>query len=142
MFLIASALTISSPLKSGQALSEELQYMVKTDQYDRYAIFPFLFLPKRDEQRVARAREIVFSAVSLTPSEKYNAALILQHGSEPSDYQKAYELALESNNEGNHNKLWQLCYDRWQLSIGGEQKYNSQSKITIGPGVLKVEQPK
>ncbi len=121
----------------------QLQHMLQTDQQDRYS-GRFITMPWRDRERLEQTRRIVESdAGSLDEHGKYAAAMILQHGASPHDYEQAYQLAWESSQAGNEaaDALWKAAFDRWQISTGRPQQYGTQSKVTIGVSGWQTETP-
>jgi hypothetical protein len=64
----------------------------------------------------------------IDPTTQYQAALVLQHGTAPRHFQRAYELA-ESAAQAQvvgAESLAHAAYDRWMLSLNQPQKYNTQ----------------
>jgi hypothetical protein len=124
-------------------MEEELKYMFEMDQSDRFS-GRFILLPGRDQERLARTREIInVSQGSLGAEAKYHAAMILQHGESSSDYESAHLLAASASENGfvGAAKLSEAAYDRWRLSIGQPQKYGTQSRISIGITGIKADPP-
>lgn len=121
--------------------SQQLAYMKQTDQNDRLAILPFFLMPERDTMRVNGVIELLTIEDDLSVEDKYNAAIVLQHGTKPEHYEMAYHLSLDANETGYENDLWMLAYDRWQLSIGNEQVYNTQSSVRFGFGGMQRDTP-
>jgi hypothetical protein len=100
--------------QAGLTTEEELAYMFKLDQSDRYS-GRFAILPGRDNARLLRTREIVkVHADSLEPESKYHAAMILQHGNGHEDYESAYRLAKAADDAGydDANGLRMAAFDR------------------------------
>lgn len=117
------------------SVADRLHYMYQGDQADRFS-GRFFWMPWRDKSRLSAVREIVASqGAVLGAEEKYRAAMILQHGELPSDYEAAYYLSQEADEAGHEDarSLAEAAYDRWQLAIGKPQKYGTQSTVKIGP---------
>jgi hypothetical protein len=131
---------LPSPIpKNETSVSEHLAYMRQTDQSDRKNIkiyFNFLVwgsseAMNRDSIRLNKTLKLIENdTAKLGPEDKYNAAMILQHGEKPEHYKKAHELAAQAAKHKIQNATWlkKAAYDRWQLSIGNEQQYGTQKK--------------
>ncbi len=113
--------------------SEQLAYMVRTDQGDRVNL-RWLRL-ERDDARLARTKDLLAQGLVAGPKEMLDAALIFQHGADSTDYRTAHELALAAAAADSGLADWELrhanwlaraAYDRWMLSIGKPQKYGTQ----------------
>jgi len=133
LFYITLIFTLphATPTKdTNLSTSEQLKYLVKTDQKDRGSLY-FLFNPNRDKNRIEYVYKIINSKVTLNTLDKYNAAIILQHGSSEKDFKTAYELSKSAFDEGLKKAEWlsKATYDRWQVSMGKPQKYNTQTNI-------------
>ena len=117
-------------LDTKQNLSERLNYLVKTDQKDRSSLY-FIFNPNRDRLRINYVYHMIESKKSLNAEDKYNAAIILQHGNSAKDFQTAFKLSKAAYDEGLQKAEWlsKATYDRWQISKGKPQKYNTQTNI-------------
>jgi len=131
---------LPSPIpKNETSVSEYLAYMRQTDQSDRKNIKIYFNAlvwgsseaMKRDSIRLNKTLKLIEDdTAKLDPEDKYNAAMILQHGEKPEHYKKAYELAAQAAKHKIQNATWlkKAAYDRWQLSIGNEQQYGTQKK--------------
>ncbi|MBW4601961.1 MAG: hypothetical protein KME29_20885 [Calothrix sp. FI2-JRJ7] len=107
-------------------VSDELRYLSHTDQHDRETSF-ILFNSNRDQARLQRVIIIDKQKLINTPEAQYHAALILQHGTCPDHFRRAYELSSGASSKiSNAEWLARASYDRWMLSIGKPQKYNTQ----------------
>jgi hypothetical protein len=85
----------------------------------------------RDSIRLHKTLKLLENdTISLSPVDKYHAAMVLQHGNKPAHYKKAHELATNAAKHNIKNSKWlkKATYDRWQLSIGNKQKYGTQMK--------------
>ena len=112
-------------------VSEQLAYMLRTDQEDRFAVRVAMNL--RDEQRLNRVLELHEHAQIVSPQDCFAAGLILQHGSEPEHYRLAHEFAKTAHDHGIEDAAWleHATYDRWQMSIGKPQLYGTQTKFEL-----------
>ncbi len=121
-------------------IDRQFSAMLTSDQSDRWS-GRFVTMPWRDRRRLERTRELLASDPSLKPHTAYAAAMILQHGTRPADFQKAHELAKAAHYGGVTEAEWlaKATFDRWQLSLGKPQKYGTQSNVTIGIGGVKKE---
>jgi|GEM_PF-1089269 len=115
-------------------LIEELRTLERLDQADR-AGWLFVLDGSRDDARLARVKELDAQGLLTVPEAQYHAALVMQHGTCPAEYQRAYELAHAAVEAGYTEALWldHATYDRWMLSLGRPQKYNTQAvSIDLG----------
>jgi len=119
--------------------NDQLNYMYKTDQGDRLAL-RFIKLNERDQERTQRVVKILEQDEILSPENLYQAATILQHGTESKHYEMAYILAKRADELGYENGLWKAAYDRWMLSLGKPQVYGTQTKATLTIFGVQVEQ--
>jgi hypothetical protein len=131
---------LPSPIpKNETSVSEYLAYMRQTDQSDRKNIKIYFNAlvwgsseaMNRDSIRLNKTLKLIENdTAKLGPEDKYNAAMILQHGEKPEHYKKAHELAAQAAKHKIQNATWlkKAAYDRWQLSIGNEQQYGTQKK--------------
>jgi len=110
-------------------VSDELSYIYGTDQSDRLTAYMFID-PARDRIRLQRVKALYRAGQITRPMDQLHAAFVFQHASCADDYQVAYELATAA--EASHQvpraypPLSHMAYDRWQLSVGGHQKYGTQ----------------
>jgi hypothetical protein len=85
-----------------------------------------------DKVRLKEIERILKSSEKLSSDEYFAVAMIMQHGSEPSHYQKAMELAKKSASldPSNKNANWLSCAaeDRYLLKIGKHQVWGTQLK--------------
>ncbi|MGY5847148.1 hypothetical protein ACW6QP_06980 [Salegentibacter sp. HM20] len=120
--------------------SKKLEYAYKTDQKDRMQLKSYLLgnLKKRDEIRLKQAKEIHSKQHNLTPLDQFHAAFIFHHSHNPKDYETASRLATSAseapNLQDHYQAQWlkKAAYDRWMVSIGKPEKYNTQNKFSIG----------
>jgi hypothetical protein len=83
---------------------------------------------ERDRQRRLRAAAILATLTTPEAADLYHAALLFQHGDEPEDAWRAYELAREAAERGDERARWltAAAYDRWLMYQGKPQKYGTQ----------------
>ena len=120
----------------------ELRFIVQADQDDRNAALPdWTEIRKRDRARVDRVKEMMRSELLHTPADDRSAALVLQHGFEPSDYETAHTLALRAATRDPRDSLarWLVAatQDRYLQSIGKPQIYGTQYHRVDGVWTLQ-----
>jgi hypothetical protein len=117
------------PLK-GPA-SDEIAALVKADQ----AVRKFKTPPPKeawdkirigDLARESRIRGLLQEELVATKEDFAGAALILQHGEEPEDFELARELAIIACFKGGVHSLPALAEDRFLSTIGRKQRFGSQ----------------
>jgi len=121
--------------------SEKLAYAYKTDQNDRKQLKSYLTyfseLEQRDKLRLAQVEKINTKNEIEKPTDKFYAAYIYHHSDQSSNYKIAYKLAEEaakSNSlKDDYEAQWlrKATYDRYLVSIGKPQKYNTQDTFTF-----------
>jgi hypothetical protein len=119
---------------AGLPVIEELRAFERLDQADRHG-WLFVLDASRDDARLARVRALDAQGLLSSPEAQYYGALVMQHGNCPADFQRAYELAHAAVEAGYNEALWldHATYDRWMLSIGQPQRYNTQAaSVDIG----------
>jgi hypothetical protein len=141
--IIGLAVTFIKPLEELNSSNvklpnKHLEYLYTTDQADRQNLLKPLLIKsyrakmmKRDSIRLRVVLNYINrDSVSLSPKGNFYAAMILQHGKKPNHYKLAHELALEAAKHDVQNAEWlsKATYDRWMLSIGKPQKYNTQNQ--------------
>ncbi len=135
LILANAVATLQPPVPApGLPVIEELRAFERLDQADRRG-WLFVLDASRDDARLARVHELDAQGLLSTPEAQYHGALVMQHGNCPADYQRAYELAHAAIEAGYHEALWleHATYDRWMLSIGQPQRYNTQAaSVDIG----------
>lgn len=113
----------------------QLTYLERTDQMDRQT---GAFVDgRRDYQRAARVLTLLADERINTPNEALSAAVVLHHGTCSAHFELAYRLASVAAAEGVEDaSSWtRLTYDRWQLSLGNDQQYGTQTgSPTVGGG--------
>ncbi len=149
LFLLANGIVLAatvilspSAVPDAGAPDAQVEQMLEQDQDDRLT-GRILLVPSRDDQRVARVEALVSQGALITPKAWFAAAFILQHGRCPRHFEMAYHLASRANAAGYENAAWlmQAAYDRWQLSLGKAQRYDSQPNFQPGAGSCPTPAP-
>ena len=127
-------------LDSG-SVGEKLQHAYETDQGDRKQLKSFVKyftkLEERDKSRLTQVNNILEQGKTLEPIEKFYAAFIYHHSDNSKDYEKASKLAAAAAEKEDLQKNLQVqwlkraSYDRWMLSLGKPEKYNTQDKFSL-----------
>ena len=121
----------------------EIQRMFKEDQADRS---PAPSTPEgwkavsaRDDQRRARAKELVKEGALKNGADYLAAAFIFQHGGTQEDYAMARELGAEAARRGHPGGMWiaAAAWDRWLMHAGRPQRFGTQYKFDA-----QTKQPK
>ena len=122
-------------------VGEKLQYAYKTDQNDRMQLKSFINssneFQERDKARLTQVNEILEQGEAIEPIEKFYAAFIYHHSNNSKDYETASKLAAtaakEESLKANYQVQWlkKASYDRWMISIGKPEKYNTQNKLSL-----------
>lgn len=112
-------------------VNEELRYLYDLDQIDRNS-GRFVLDSTRDKARLQRVLALDRQGTIATPDAQYHAAMLLQHRTCPDYFRRAYELSRAASVALIPNAEWlsHASYDRWMLSIGKAQKYNTQWLIS------------
>lgn len=105
----------------------QLDYLERTDQDDRHT--GALVDRSRDYRRAERVLELLQAGRADSPDDWLSAAIVLQHGSCADHFELAHRLATAANEspdiEATH---WvYVTYDRWQVAMGNEQRYGTQT---------------
>jgi energy-coupling factor transporter transmembrane protein EcfT len=127
-------------VKSG-SVSEKLEYAYETDQKDRKQVKSFvdyfsLLVPK-DTKRLQQVKDIYKEDVIVKPIDKFYSAFVYHHSNNSKDYEIASKLATEAAEsdqlKDNYQVQWlrKAAYDRWMLSLGKPEKYNTQNSFSI-----------
>ena len=87
-----------------------------------------LTMQKRDEARLARVRELYRQDRLAAGADYYHAAMILQHGGQPTDYLLAHELCVVAIAKGEARAKWLAAAseDRFLRSVGRQQRFATQ----------------
>lgn len=127
-------------LQSG-TISEQLEYAYKTDQNDRKQLKSFIpifsELKQRDVLRLEKVKQINAEGELTKSKNKFYAAFVYHHSDNSTDYKTASKLAAaaakdeELQNDYQVQWLRKAAYDRWMVSQGKPEKYNTQNKFSI-----------
>lgn len=122
-------------------VSKNLEYAYKTDQSDRKELKSFIGyfskLKERDSIRLKQIRENYNQDKLSKPIDKFHAAFVFHHSDNSKDYKIASELAEEAANsqklKNNYTVQWlkKASFDRYMVSIGKPEKYNTQNNLSI-----------
>jgi hypothetical protein len=130
------------------AQNAELAKLVGADQDDRkggVGGIDWSFVAPRDRERGARVKQIVAEGGARTPDDKYNAALVLQHGEELADFELAHRLAREAAEADadlpGARWLAAAALDRSLVQAGKPQRYGTQSIRKEGRWLLAEVDP-
>ena len=112
----------------------ELARLFAEDQADRQPPagrqIDWVEVGKRDHARLTRVREL-YNRAELREGEDYwHAAMVLQHGGEPTDYLLAHELCVVAIAKGFAGAKWLAAAseDRFLGSVGRSQRFGTQYK--------------
>lgn len=122
-------------------LSKNLEYAYKTDQDDRKELKSFIGyfskLKQRDSIRLKQVRSIYNQNKIIEPIDKFHAAFVFHHSDNTRDYKIASKLAEDAASseklENNYTVQWlrKASYDRYMISIGKPEKYNTQNSFNV-----------
>lgn len=130
-------------LNKDYSYSTQIQKLYLSDQDDRKFLKTYIFpnaqqkVNDRDSIRLREAKNIyrdyVENKIILNTQDKFNLAMLFQHGKTIEDYEIAHKLAKEVTKSGkdiqNAGWLEKATYDRLQLAKGKPQKYGTQKKL-------------
>jgi hypothetical protein len=105
---------------------EQLAYLESTDQRDRET---GAFVDRsRDTARIERVLSLAGTGGIDTPQAQLDAAVVLHHGTCPAHFELAHRYAVRANDspEIDAPSWTRVTYDRWQLSLGNDQRYGTQ----------------
>ncbi|MEP6262533.1 MAG: hypothetical protein ABJ092_13210 [Gillisia sp.] len=127
-------------LESG-SVSEKLAYAYSTDQNDRKQLRSYIKvlseIKERDTKRLAQVNRFYEKNEIIEPIDKFYAAFVYHHSDKSMYYKIASHLARDAARDNglkdNYQVQWlaKASYDRYMLSIGKEEKYNTQNKMSI-----------
>lgn len=111
--------------------SAEIEALRKADQAARQFTAPpprdvIERLKTADLARENRIRELLREDKVVTAADLDAAALIMQHGEDPEDYELARELSILAFSKGKPGTLQTAAEDRFLLSIGQKQRFGNQ----------------
>jgi hypothetical protein len=119
-----------------KTVNGELAKITAEDQADRAVSDPeqidWKTVSERDAKRRARVYEIIKAGQLKHADDYFNAALVLQHGDKPDDYDMAHKLAAKSAeldpNKSEARWLSAAAKDRYLWATGKPQIYGTQFK--------------
>jgi hypothetical protein len=120
-------------------MNDELQRLYQEDIEDRrHWNRRTALLAMRDEKRRQRAAELIEQGQLVDGADYYHAALLFQHGTGESHYERALELALDAVCLGESRAKWlaAAAADRTLLARGCAQRFGTQYRIVDGARVL------
>lgn len=127
-------------MESGTA-SEKLEYAYSTDQSDRKQLKSYVGilgkLDQRDEERLTQVMDLHQQDQIIDPMNKFYAAFIYHHSDNSKDFKIASQLAAAAAQDPGLKDHYQVqwlaraSYDRYMVSIGKEEKYNTQNKFSL-----------
>lgn len=127
-------------LESG-SVSEKLAYAYSTDQNDRKQLRSYINvlseIEERDRERLAVVNEFYKKNEIIEPIDKFYAAFVYHHSDKSGDFEIASHLAgdaaLDKGLKDNYQVQWlaKASYDRYMLSLGKKEKYNTQNRLSI-----------
>lgn len=152
---LAGLLLATTPVASSStapvlsADSDELKRLMDEDQADRQAkSIDWSVVTPRDRGRLARVKALYAGGALHTANDYYHAALVLQHGEAPEDFQLAHDFCVAAmvlgKNDAASASLAAAAEDRFLVSIGRPQRFGTQSRsesggpmrlYTVGDGV-------
>jgi hypothetical protein len=114
-------------------VNAELLKMYEEDQADRAGPIESMNwaeVSKRDAARRERVRAMRAQGLLKSGDDHFHAAMVMQHGDKPEDYELARELALKAAelNPSLHTAKWlaAAAHDRYLWSVGKPQIYGTQ----------------
>lgn len=128
--IVLSSLGASEP--QAVAPNTELARLYTEDQADRQPgpgrSIDWVEVQKRDKARLARVRELYTRAELRAGEDYWHAAMVLQHGGEPTDYLLAHELCVVAIAKGFEQAKWLAAAseDRFLGSVGRSQRFGTQ----------------
>lgn len=140
--ILASLFTpYNEPIIETKNTSDNLTHAYQTDQKDRQKlrsyITPISKMEYRDSLRLEQVRNYQKSGELRTAMDKFHAAFIFHHSDNKADYRTASELAKEAASSeelsDNYTVQWlsRAAYDRYMVSIGKPEKYNTQNNFSL-----------
>ena len=127
-----AASTIAALQADAEKPNAELARLFDEDQADRMPppgkTIDWVDVGKRDQARLARAREMYRGDQLRAGADYFNAAMILQHGGEPADYLLAHELCVVAIAKDHAGAKWLAAAseDRFLRSLERPQRFGTQ----------------
>lgn len=129
-------------IRTSGSVSEVLAYAYKTDQADRKSLRPYIRMFRselvlRDSIRLDQVQRLYKEQKITAPKDKFYAAFIFHHGKKSALFETAHELASEAaavkELQDDYLVQWlaKATYDRWMVSLGKPQKYDTQETFSV-----------
>jgi len=115
---------------------KELESMYEADQSERKVWPPsqdaINGIGERDRKRRAAVIQLLAAGALKTAGDYFHAAMIMQHGDEPSDFMLAHELAVVAGFKGHPKGRWLAAasWDRLLQRLGKAQRFGTQYRKT------------
>jgi hypothetical protein len=142
LLLATLAASPSSRAPASSADSEELRRLMDEDQADRQSkSVDWSVVAPRDRVRLARIKALYAGGEIHTANDYYRAALVLQHGEVPEDFQLAHDFCVAAMMLGKTDlasaSLAAAAQDRFLMNIGRPQRFGTQFR-SDGTGQLRL----
>ena len=142
LLFATSAVSPSSRAQAPSADSEELRRLMDEDQADRQSkSVDWSVVTPRDRARLARIKALYGGGDIHTANDYYRAALVLQHGEVPEDFQLAHDFCVAAMMLGKNDlasaSLAAAAEDRFLMNIGRPQRFGTQFR-SEGTGPLRL----
>lgn len=129
-------------ISSSGDMSKDLEYAYQTDQSDRKNLKSYIgifrnTMQHRDSIRLAQVRMFYEQDRLQKPMDKFYAAFVYHHSHSKEDFEIATQLAEEAARaeelKDHYQVQWlaKASYDRWMVSLGRPQRYNTQQKFSV-----------
>jgi hypothetical protein len=145
VLLVAALLIVSSPAPAQTAPADnpEMAEIVAADQAAREGggTTDWAKVAAEDAERRTRTRRLLDQGALTTANDFDRAALVFQHGNEPSDFLLAHVLATRALALGRRESEWLAAatLDRYLQSVGEPQVYGTQ--FTLPPDARATQEP-
>jgi len=112
--------------------NKELESMYEADQSERKdwpsSQDAINAMNERDRKRRAAVMQMLSSGALKTAGDYFHAAMIMQHGEEPTDFMLAHELAVVAGFKGHPTGKWLAAasWDRLLQRLGKAQRFGTQ----------------
>lgn len=136
LFPLISAAGVQQPSPS-ISNNAEMAAIFAADQAPRTqggAAVDWSVVGPQDEARRHRARALLDAGALRTADDFYHAAMVFQHGTDPSDFMLAHTLAIVAASRGRSDAAWLAAatMDRYLQSVGHSQIYGTQYRTSGG----------
>lgn len=126
--LLVPALAADNPA-AAEVSNPEMKAIFDADQNDREVRpIDWKVVGPRDEQRLARTKELVAAGALHTGEDFWEASFVFQHSENARDYLMAHLLAMASLSKGYNKAIWiaSATLDRYLAKIGQKQVIGTQ----------------